>query len=76
MSLKKFLKKALKSKTVHGVLIAAGGPSLIPLLLENAPSLLNVLGVAPGTAGKVVGVAGALYAIYGRAKAQGPLTGA
>ncbi len=70
MSLKKSF---LKSKTIWGAVIAAVGPTLVPALIQNAPVILDAAGVGPGTAGKIVGVAGALLAIYGRAKATAPL---
>ena len=69
MSLKKFLKG---KKTYIGIAIAAAGPNLLPALLENAPAILDVVGVGPITAGKIVGAAGLLYAVYGRMKATPP----
>lgn len=70
MSLKKFLKG---KKTYLGIALAAAGPNLVPALLENAPAILDVVGVDPVTAGKIVGAAGLLLAIYGRAKATQPV---
>ncbi|MFY8164601.1 MAG: hypothetical protein ACOVKC_10235 [Brevundimonas sp.] len=69
MSLKKLLKG---KKTYLGIALAVAGPNLIPTLVQYAPALLDAVGVAPGTAGKIVGIAGALLAIYGRAKATAP----
>lgn len=70
------LKKLLKSKTVHGILVAALAPELAPVILQNAPVVLDALGVSGPTVGKLFGAAGALYALYGRAVAKGPLVGA
>ena len=68
------LKKLLKSKTVHGLIVAALAPELAPVILQNAPAVLDVLGVSGATAGKVVALAGIAYGLYGRAVAKEPLT--